>query len=279
MSGKWWVGPPTHRETPWEGTENLRVPSATRWYHEGMAVSLIINDGGVNGLLGLASLSERSTSEPLAVYWHPSANLERLAVERAACQAQGHLYGISESPERNPIQWPSGSDEFERTCRTILEAALVVRRLGGGEVVWPVNAPDAKGLAGEGPDVAAVGRTINQALLVSQLVSLTAPDEVGEEPRVRIRTPYADLVDRQIADLILDMDLPIWTCWFWSVGEGETDEVQSAAAAERTRWMTVLRAAGWTGSMDSARTPHSPQVVTLPQEVAKPAPRVSGESR
>lgn len=240
-----------------------------------MAVSLIITDGGVNGLLAVAAMAERSKPESLPLYWYPGAIPLRLEVERAACRAQGHLYGVSEAPERNASVNPASNGGFETTCRVLLEAALLVRRLGGGEVIWPVNAPTT---ASGGPDIEVVSRAVNQALLISQLASLTAPKgtEFIEDIRVHIRVPYADLIDRQLADLILDMDLPIWTCWFWSVGQGEEDQVREAAAAERTRWTTLLRDAGWTGSFDPS---DAPRIVTLPRDDTKPAPRTSGEPR
>jgi hypothetical protein len=52
-----------------------------------------------------------------------------------------------------------------------------------------------------------------------------------------VLTPYVDFVDAQIADLALDMDLPVWTCWWWE-GEGEAERVKE-------RWMAALGKAGW----------------------------------
>lgn len=234
-----------------------------------MAVSLIVTDGGVLGLLAVATAAERSNPNTLAIYWHPAASPERTEREAAACHNHEKLFGISPAPEHIANDWRSGLDEFELTCRTLLDAALLVRRLGGGEVVWPVNAPDAA--AGDGPDVDAISRAVNQSLLVSELVSITAPPlRAGEEvARVRIRAPYSDLTDRQIADLILDMDLPIWTCWFWNA-EGDQ------AGREKARWMAQLRAAGWMGSFDG----NEPlQVVTRPRDVKASAAQDKGEHR
>jgi len=90
---------------------------------------------------------------------------------------------------------------------------------------------------------------MNQALLVSQLVSLA--DANPGSPVVRVRTPYADLTDRQIADLVLDMDLPVWTCWWMDesqLGEGES---RDEAKAEREKWTGLLKAAGWAGSLEA----------------------------
>jgi len=224
-----------------------------------MAVSLIVTDGGVLGLLAVAAAAERSVPDQVCMYWHPRANPEKAGLEREACLAQSGLYGLPQAPERNPVEMTPGRDRFETDCRTLLEATLLVRHLGGGEVIWPANATDAPG---GGPDVPSMSRTVNQALLMSELVSMTAPRVGGELVPVRVRTPYADLTDRRIADLVLDMDLPIWTCWFWNDPENP----------ERARWTALLRDAGWTGSL-------GPQVVTLPQEVNSPAARAKGDSR
>lgn len=223
-----------------------------------MAVSLIVTDGGVLGLLAVAAAAERSGPDQLCFYWHPAAHPDRADSERAACLAQSGFYGVPEAPEQNPVQVGLGRDPFEIDCRTLLEATLLVRHLGGGEVIWPVNAPEAPG---GGPDVSSISGTVNQALLMSELVSMTAP-RTRELVPVRVRTPYADLTDRRIADLILDMDLPIWTCWFWNDTEN----------SERARWTALLREAGWTG-------PLGPQVVTIPHEVKSPATRAKGDSR
>jgi hypothetical protein len=59
-------------------------------------------------------------------------------------------------------------------------------------------------------------------------------------PSIRVETPYADFTDRQIADLVLDMELDVEACWFWRV-EGDAE-----AERERRRWESALGAVGWT---------------------------------
>jgi hypothetical protein len=81
---------------------------------------------------------------------------------------------------------------------------------------------------------------VERALHISRLVAV-------EHPGFELAAPYADLSDRQLADLILDMDLPVWTCW-WYAPEGN-EPAAAAAEAQRTHWTAMLSAAGWRGPL------------------------------
>jgi len=105
-------------------------------------------------------------------------------------------------------------------------------------VIWPVS-------AGVELNLETTGRAIDCALLVSRLVALHTGTEAGPV----IEAPYADLTDAQIADLILDMDLHVWTCWWFG---GTSPE----AAVEQARWTAAMRKAGWKGPLPG------PEVVT-----------------
>jgi hypothetical protein len=74
-------------------------------------------------------------------------------------------------------------------------------------------------------------------------------DWTGVEP-FRIQVPYADLTDRQLADLVLDMDLPIWTCWWWGLARGPRNVGGAEVArAEYEKWDELLKEAGWREGM------------------------------
>src|SRR5205814_1142018 len=80
---------------------------------------------------------------------------------------------------------------------------------------------------------------------------------MGAGRPVEVQAPYADLTDSQVADLILDMDLPIWTCW-WNQGPG----AEPGAVAERDHWARLLKAAGLESDLPTAPPP--PEIVSRP---------------
>ena len=201
-----------------------------------MPDSLIICDGGVASLLACAIESDRSAHP---IMWCPPSIT---AEQRAAVRRQSEFFGATHSPERIPNGDPG--DPVESQLRMLLDAALVARARGGGEVIWPICTNPAP--SGEGPDIETTARAVEQSLLVSQLVTLA-----GSGTPVRIRTPFADLTERQLADLILDMDLPVWLCSWW---DGD-------ASPEREKWSRLLREAGWAG-------PLQPPVVVPPRRTS-----------
>lgn len=103
--------------------------------------------------------------------------------------------------------------------------------VGGLLVIWPVHL----GGGDAGASLDRIGAALDRALLVSRLASMDADVPGG----VRLEAPYADLTDRQVAELALDLDAPLHTCWWADVDAGPD------AAAERDRWERVLRSASW----------------------------------
>jgi hypothetical protein len=63
---------------------------------------------------------------------------------------------------------------------------------------------------------------------------------------VRVEAPYADFSDRQLAELVIELDLPVWTCWWW----GATNDDQPAWS-DRQHWTSLLRELGWLGKPQS----------------------------
>lgn len=113
-------------------------------------------------------------------------------------------------------------------------------------LVWPV------GPEGRDVDVAASARALTAATLVSQLISLSGLDS----ETVEVQAPYADLSEDQVADLVLDMDLPIWTCWWMAAAEFGEGDVKVRATQERERWRAALKRAGWAGSLEAKAAVH-----------------------
>lgn len=146
-------------------------------------------------------------------------------LSHAAALRQAEAYGLAVlDPGPHPGVAGVGALSGE-----LLAAAQAARDARLDAVVWPVHAGP-----GPEPDLDALAEAVDRALLVSGLASL------GRWSRsVEVLTPYVDLIDEQIADLALDMDLPVWTCWWWGDAPGPE------AARERDRWMPVLARQGW----------------------------------
>ncbi len=120
---------------------------------------------------------------------------------------------------------------------TIAQQAAV---MGLRRVVWAVQFP----LLGAEPDLDRIAATVDRCLLISRLVSLDLWDHPNPAvPEVRIETPLVDLSDPQIADLALDLGVPISAAW-WIDGVGDP------AQAEQRRWLPLLAELGW--AMQSA---------------------------
>jgi hypothetical protein len=213
------------------------VRRGTIWYDRAVERPgcLIISDGGVTSLLACGAAADRSRAgagSPASAIWVASAGSEGGSDIRASAERQAELFGFELVAEPG-VELPAG--EVDRVAEVdvlrLLRAGLIAARRGLAQVIVPAN-------AGAELSLDETGRIIDRVLLVSRLVSL----EVGSAASPVMVAPYADLTDAQIADLILDMDLPIWTCWWWGGASAE-------AAAERERWTVAMRKAGWKGPL------------------------------
>ena len=143
---------------------------------------------------------------------------------------QAELLGLRTVPIAVPPSPPALGSGLIQTP-PLIHSAIGAAVAGFATVVWPVHAgPGAE------PDLDRVALAIDRALLVSRLVALDAADHGC--PAIRVDTPYADFTDRQLAELALDLDAPVHTCWWWG-GQG------GSAAAERQRWTAALQSCGW----------------------------------
>ncbi len=136
----------------------------------------------------------------------------------------------------------------------MLAAAALAAAEGLDYVLWPVH-------AGQDLELARVAEAVDRAALVTRLASLDAA-AAGLRP-VDMRAPYADFTDAQIADLALDMDLPLRTCWWW---EGRDEE----ARRERQRWGRALATAGWRPPADWGVGFPTVQIPAPPPQVGTP---------
>lgn len=132
-----------------------------------------------------------------------------------AVEAQAGVLGVQLSA---PIVVEG--DDLEADLKRLLEASFRAVREGFDVLVYPAHG---------GPDHRRVVRIVDAGVHASGLASL------GDR-LLRVETPYADLSDRQLADLAVDMDLPVWMC-SWAVGP----------SPDRDRWVAILKEAGWIG--------------------------------
>lgn len=176
--------------------------------------TLVMSDGGLSALVAMAVAVERRGSavgRGRVVVVPITRDDDPVLI--AAVERQAAIIG---STVLRPIA--TGAQGFEHELRSLVEASLIAVGEGFDVLVNPVN-------AGDDPD--RIARVFDMGLRVAPLVSLGGR-------QIQIETPYADLTDRQIADLALDMDLPVWLS-HWS------------SPTERERWAALLKEVGWIG--------------------------------
>lgn len=221
---------------------------------------LIISDGG---LPALVSCMLAINPEAVAIWVPPegSPGLDHPAARigsqhRAAVERQADLLGLRGVDLGAPLNWPLESDSDGEsdvhilpTSALLLLAVTEARRLGCSDVVWPVVC---------GADLDELATAAERARLVSRLSMLPAQQgktRSGAPGLIRIRTPLADLTPQQVAELALDLDAPIQTCW-WQPGApagsmSEGRKPGEAAAPEAPVWVGDSRLL-WEGALRDA---------------------------
>ncbi len=217
--------------------------------------TLVISDGDLAGILACSAASDaalhaeadagkRRAIRP--VLWIPAFRGPTAEARRWSARRQGELFEmqIVEAPATDEALQAPGSrskagggagGEWPTHTRDVVLASIAAIELGCSTVLWPTHSVHS-----QSPDLDAVSRAVDRALLISRLISLDA--ELHGQPRFRIDAPYADLSDRQLADLVIDMDLPVQMCWWW---HAERASQQEEFRAQHERWTTVLREVGW----------------------------------
>jgi hypothetical protein len=202
--------------------------------------AFLICDGGLAGLIATAYEAERwgrasdagARAEPPLVW---SGHVQGIQAAQAAAAAS--LFGLTHLAQ--PTQ--AGLEELGSggaASAVLLTAGYVAASHGCERIVWPVQVGAGTDQESAAPNLDALARAVDRALLVSRVVALDAHEH--GRPAVRIETPFADLSDRQLADLAFDMDVPVHVCWWW-----EESAASPEATTERRRWLGALAAAGW----------------------------------
>ncbi len=207
---------------------------------------MVLCDGGLASLVALAMAAEETVAvgkagaeaRPVSAVgavrarcWEPTREAQLAAVELQTQALGVPIVGGSLAP------LPSDADPSrgESATNELVTAAYYALRTGCSKLVWPVHVDRAIGDR-EALDYAA--EACDRALLVSRLVLLDAAG--AEVPEVTIALPMVDYEDDQLAELALDLAVPLHTLWWW-----ETALTHERAVYERQRWMPALRAAGY----------------------------------
>ncbi len=208
-----------------------------------MPQTIVISDGNLPALvaacLAAEEARERDTVGLWAVHAATGGGASHSPVERAI-QAHAELLGAEIIGAGDPAQ-PSGGDAATPSG-ALLQAATAAAAAGASRLIWPEVA------AG---DLDRMAREADRALLISRLVGL---DEAAPA-RFEIETPLLDLTDEQVAELALDLDAPVWRCWWWSIVRGAEEAeapVVALARAQDERWTGALRRVGWAEAFERA---------------------------
>jgi hypothetical protein len=205
--------------------------------------TLVLSDGGLEGLIAAAMAVERA-APPVDRHvhlWAVPGAFEGADVVRETAQAaalrQASLLRMGIVSARVPA---SATHAGEVDSGLLLRAGSIAAELGCRRVLWAVRAPRDR--ATGGVDVDAASRAMDRALLVSRLVELDLETTPGGPPEVRVETPLVDLSDEQVADLALDLSVPLESVWWMRDGlEGRGAQL---AAAERERWGALISGVG-----------------------------------
>jgi hypothetical protein len=196
--------------------------------------TLVLHDGSPAALLACAI-----TREALSLSPNPKASRDLAAIAHNAPRPrvnaiarQCELFGVT-LLEHEPLPLPASLAPFDRETHELLHAVRFAAHQGCDRVLWPVS-----GAQGDHLDLDRIAAIVDRCVLIGRLVALDAREH--KTPSIRIEAPYADYTDRQVADLIADMELPLETCWWWSIaGDGEAER-------EKRRWLSAMGAVGWT---------------------------------
>jgi hypothetical protein len=239
-----WKNLPTGEPGEERWARGTRAGVRKTGYHGAMAGRILIaSDASVRGLLGLACTARQDgPGQLVCMAPGPEAPGGADLTVSAAAQAEMFEHRFIEIRQKGVVR--SLGRSGEQLTRALLDVSYFGLREGVEGVLW---AADDGGGGRGGADVAALTGLLGRAALVEQLVGLERPPELTP---FRVRVPYADLSDRQLADLVLDMDLPIWTCWWWGLARGPRNVGGAEAArAEYEKWDELLKEAGWREGM------------------------------
>lgn len=202
--------------------------------------AILISDGGLPAVVAAAIEAERTLSggggAAAIMPWPGRPELAQSQFAAVRSQARFHRLELVETP-RLCAPDIDASDGLLDTLALLagLEAA---RTSGAARVVWPVQFHADDNTLTDQLD--RIGAAIDRALLVARLDLLDRGEEIA------IETPLVDLTDRQLADLVVDLDAPAYLCWWWR--RLPDPQAEAVGAPERKSWLAALRDVGWVQS-------------------------------
>lgn len=216
---------------------------------------LVLCDGDLPGMVALG-LTQDAQGGPggCGVLSGPvtTSGAEALAA-RIRAMAEAQAADCLDFPAVAPSALTSGHRRTRYLCEAVQQA--ISNRFTTLVCPWQAETfdPDRARPADEPPSVDGLARELDRALLVSRLVTLDAAEHgVGV---FEIQTPLIDLSDVQVAELALDLDVPIWRAWWWEATRGKQAKdpaLGERAIACRDRWCTALESLGWSATAEMA---------------------------
>lgn len=200
---------------------------------------LTIVDGGLESLVASILINPPAR----AAAWFVGGAPEEIACRRAAARLQAELIGLEDFIEPSVEPWlglPGGFGEAAMLLAALATAAESKR----ARVLWP------KHVSG---DLDAMLDASDRALLVQRIGLIELGD--SEQLDVHIDSPLLDLTDRQIAELAVDLEAPLWSCWWALPAAADIPEAQT----ERRRWAELLRDCGGERLLTRSKPAASPE--------------------
>lgn len=203
-----------------------------------MPASVILTDADLPALVAASLAQEEGGGlAALEVPGHPAAG--------AAIRAHLELLGAELIGALPPADLST----------TLLAGARIAAAAGAAQLIWPVAV---------NADLDRMCREADRALLISRLITLEPElSPAAGAGRFEVQAPLLDLSDAQVAELAIDLDVPVWRCWWWPVVGGAgaprppadsplEGEALTAARALAKRWTAALRAVGWAEDIELA---------------------------
>lgn len=212
---------------------------------------VVLSDGDIPGLVACAfardALLRAKPGAPVPTVAAFPTDVEEHPARLAAAKQQAESLGLQFT--KLPLPGVRGVSDAEHENHELLAAAFSAAQASRATVLWSATAA-----TGEDVDIDRLAKITDRAMIIGRLVA--SETETHGVPGVRVLTPFADLSFRQIAELALDLAVPLRCTWWW----GSTSE---DAAQARARWATVLASLGWNLAAEApvhvvARSPTQP---------------------